>query len=190
MKKNSNGIKIVIIGVILAVLVVGYFYYLSNKTKETKEEVVESTLVQATLVRDLDKNYPPTPKEVVKYFNELARCLYNEKYTDDEFNELAIKVMGLYDDELNANNPLIQYLEDLKKDISGFKALDQSISSYSLPASTEVEFFDEGDSSCARLYCNYNIRKGTAKFYSDVVFILRQDENKRWKILGWEESKN
>lgn len=188
--KNSNGVKIVIIGVILAALVVGYFYYLSNKTKDTKEENVESTLVQATLVRDLDKNYPPSPKEVVKYFNELSRCLYNEKYSADEFDQLAIKAMGLYDDELNANNPLDQYFEDLKNDISAFKALDQSISSYSLPASTEVEFFTEGDSSCARLYCNYNIRKGTTKFYSDVVFILRQDENKRWKILGWEESKN
>ena len=187
--KKSSGIKIVVMGVVLAALVVGYFYYLSNKTNETKEENVESTLVQATLIRDLDKNYPPTPKEVVKYFNELSRCLYNEKYTDDEFTELAIKVMGLYDDELVANNPLIQYLDDLEKDISGFKTLDQSILSYSLPASTEVEFFDEGDSSCARLYCNYNIRKGTAKFYSDVVFILRQDENKRRKILGWEESK-
>lgn len=187
--KKSNGVKIIIIGVVLAALVVGYFYHLSNKTKETKEEVVESTLVQETLIRDLDKNYPPSPKEVVKYFNELSKCLYNEKYTDDEFDELAIKAMGLYDDELNANNPFNQYLEDLKNDISGFKALDQSILSYQLPASTEVEFFDEGESSCARLYCNYSIRKGTTKFYSDVVFILRQDEDKRWKILGWEESK-
>ncbi|MCM1264546.1 MAG: hypothetical protein NC313_17675 [Butyrivibrio sp.] len=189
MMKKSSGVKIIIIGVIIAAIVVGYFYYLANKTKETKEEDVESTLVQTTLLRDLDKNYPPSPKEVVRYFNELARCLYNEKYTEDEFDALALKAMGIYDEELNANKPVDQYLEDLKSDIEGFKALDQSISTYQLPASTEVEFYEENESSCARLYCNYNIRKGTKKFSSDVVFILRQDENKRWKILGWAESK-
>lgn len=184
--KKSSGIKIVIIGVILAALVIGYFYHLSGRMKEVKEENVESTQVQVTLMRDLDKNYPPTPKEVVKYFSELAKCLYNEKYTDAEFDALAIKAMGIYDDELNANKPFNQYLEDLKDDIDGFRALDQSISSYQLPASTDVDEFDEDGSSCARLYCTYNIRKGTKKFYAEVTFILRQDENKHWKILGWE----
>lgn len=187
--KKSSGVKIIIIGVVLAAIIVGYFYYLSNKTKETQEENVESTLVQSTLLRDLDKNYPPSPKEVVKYFNELTKCLYNEKYTEDEFNRLAVQAMGLYDSELNGNKSFDEYLKDLKSDIEGFKALDQSVSSYQLPASTEVDFFTEGESSCARLYCNYNIRQGTKKFTSDVVFILRQDENKRWKILGWDESK-
>lgn len=189
--KKSNGVKIIIIGAILAVLVVGYFFYLSFfKTQKNgpQEEVVESTQVQVTLMRNLDTNYPPSPKEVVKYFNELLRSLYNEKYTDDEFDELAIKAMGIYDDELNANKPFDQYLEDLKNDIVEFKALDQSISSYELPASTDVDFFTENGDSCARLYCTYNIRKGTTKFYSEVVFILRQDEDKHWKILGWERS--
>lgn len=187
--KKSGGIKLLIIGIILAALVVGYFYHLSNKTKNVQEEVVESTLVQTILLRDLDKNYPPSPKKVVEYFNELAKCMYNEKYTEDEFYSLALKAMSIYDDELNSNKSFEEYIEDLKSDIDNFKALDQSISSYTLPASTEVVFFTEGGSSCARLYCNYNIRKGTDKFYSDVVFILRQDEDKRWKILGWDESK-
>lgn len=184
--KKSTGIKIIVIGVIIAALVIGYFYYLSTRVKETKEEVVESTQVQVTLLRDLDKNYPPSPKKVVEYFNELAKCLYNENYTDDEFDELAIKAMGIYDDELNANKPFDQYLEDLKGDIDGFKALDQSILSYQLPASTDVDEFVEDGNSCARLYCNYSIRKGSKKFTGEVLFILRQDEDKHWKILGWE----
>lgn len=184
--KKSNTVKIVIIGIILAVIVVGYFYYLSNKSNETQEEVVESTAVQAVLIRDLDKNYPPTPKEVVKYFNEISKCFYNEKYTENELYDLAVKIQGIYDDELIANKTQEQYLEDLKSDIDEMKNLDRTISSYELSASTDVEEFVEGGRSCARLYCNYNIRQSTQMISSRVVFVLRKDDDNHWKIYGWD----
>ncbi|MDE5933713.1 MAG: hypothetical protein K2H40_14690 [Lachnospiraceae bacterium] len=184
--KKSSGIKIIIIGVVLAVLVVGYYFYLSNKTQKTEEEVVESTQVQVVLMRDLEKNYPPTPKEVLKYFNEISMCFYNEKYTDEELNQLAVKIQGIYDTELVANKTQEQYIEDLKNDIVEMKSNDRSISSYQLPASTDVEFFSEGGDSCARMYCTYSIRQGTNMIQSRFVFVLRQDDDKHWKILGWD----
>ena len=184
--KKSGIVKIVIIGIVLAVLVVGYFYYLSNVGDEPQEENVESTAVQIVLLRDLDKNYPPTPKEVVKYFNEISKCFYNEKYTEDELYALAMKIQGLYDDELIANNTEEQYLKDLRSDIDDFKNQDRTISSYELSASTDVEEFMENGYSCARLYCNYNIRQGTKMITSRVVFVLRKDEDNHWKILGWD----
>ena len=184
--KKSGGIKIVIIGIVLAALVIGYYFYLSNKTQKAEEEVVESTQVQTVLMRDLEKNYPPTPKEVLKYFNEISTCFYNEKYTDDELEQLAVKIQGIYDVELIANKSQEQYMEDLKSDIVEMKSNDRSISSYQLPASTDVEFFSEDGSSCARMYCTYSIRQGTNIIQSRFVFILRQDEDKHWKILGWD----
>lgn len=184
--KKSGGIKIVVIGVILAALVVGYYFYLSNKTEKQQEEVVESTQVQIALMRDLEKNYPPTPKEVVKYFNEITMCFYNEKYTDEELELLAVKIQGIYDAQLIANKSQESYLEDLKNDIAEMKSNDRSVSSYQLPASTDVTFFSENGDSCAKLYCTYSIRQGTEMLQSRLVFILRQDENKRWKILGWD----
>lgn len=184
--KKSGGIKIIIIGVVLAVLVIGYYFHLSNKTQKPAEEVVESTRVQNVLMRDLEKNYPPTPKEVIKYFNEISMCFYNEKYTDDELEQLAVKIQGIYDTELIANKPQEQYIDDLKNDIAEMKANDQSISSYQLPASTDVEFFSEDGNSCARIYCTYSIRQGTSMIQSRLVFILRQNEEKRWKIFGWD----
>ncbi len=184
---KKNGIKIVIIGIILAALVIGYFYYVTNKVEEPKkEEVVESTLVQTVLLRDLDKSYPPSPKEVVTYFSEISKCFYNEKYTEDELYELAMKIEGIYDDELLANQTKEQYLEDLKSDIAEMKSYDRAISSYEVSASTDVEYFYEGEDYCARLYCTYNIRQKSEILQSRVVFILRRDENKHWKILGWE----
>lgn len=184
--KKSGGIKIIIIGVILAALVIGYYYYISNKGEEAVEEDVASTFVQTVLMRDLEKDYPPSPKEVVKYFSEISQCFYNEKYTDDELIALAGKIQGIYDDELIANKTQEQYIEDLKNDIAEMKANDQSISSYQVSASTDVEFFTENSDSCARLYCTYNIRQKTSILQNRVVFILRQDENKHWKILGWD----
>ena len=170
--KSSGGIKIIIVGVILAAIVVVYFYYTANKVDEIREENVQSTQVQTVLLRDLDKNYPPSPKEVVKYFNEITKCFYNEKYTDNE---------------LIANKSQEDYLKDLKSDIAEMKMNDRSISSYQVSASTDVEFFTQDGDSCARLYCTYGIRQGTEILQSSVVFILRQDEAKHWKILGWAE---
>ncbi|MCM1174372.1 MAG: hypothetical protein NC341_04900 [Blautia sp.] len=184
--KKSGGIKIIVIGIVLAALVVGYYFYLSNKTRKPEEEVVESTQVQAVLMRDLEKNYPPTPKEVIKYFNEISMCFYNEKYTDEELEQLAVKIQGIYDGELIANKPQEQYMEDLRSDIIDMKSNDRSISSCQLPASTDVDFFSEDGSSCAKMYCTYSIRQGTNIVQSRLVFILRQDEDKHWKILGWD----
>ena len=184
---KKNGVKIIIVGIVLAALVIGYFYYISNKVEESKkEETVESTLVQTVLLRDLDKNYPPSPKEVIKYFSEISRCFYNEKYTEDELYELAMKIEGICDDELLANQTKEQYLADLKSEIAEMKANDRAISSYEVSLSTDVEYFYEGEDYCARLYCTYNIRQKSEILQSRVVFILRQDENKHWKILGWE----
>lgn len=184
--KKSGGIKIIIIGVILAVLVVGYYFHLANKTEEPQEEMVESTKTQVVLMRDLEKNYPPSPKEVIKYFNEVSECFYNEKYTEEELLALAEKIQGIYDEELIANKTQEEYIQDLRDDIEEMKANDRSLSSYQLSASTDVEEFVENGRNCARLYCIYNIRQGTGMLQSQVVFILRQDEEKHWKILGWD----
>lgn len=186
--KKGAGIKIIIIGAVLAVLVVGYFFYLSRKVEDREEETVESTAVQLVLNRDLTKSYPPSPNEVVRYFNDVTQCFYNESYTDDELYDLAMKIQEVYDDELIANKTQDQYLEDLKSDIAVMKANDRSVSSYELYASTDVDFFTENDDNCARLYCTYNIREGTKMLKSMVVFILRQDEDEHWKIMGWDKA--
>ena len=79
MNKKSGMIKGLIIGVILIGLVGGYYYYLTNKREDrSKEETVKATVVQEVLMRNLDNNYPPTPREVVKYFGELVQCMIGE----------------------------------------------------------------------------------------------------------------
>ena len=79
------------------------------------------TAVHDVILRNLETNYPPTPKEVVKYYSEITKCLHNENYTDEQFEQMADKLLALYDEELAENNPKDQYLKDLKNDIKEFR---------------------------------------------------------------------
>ena len=170
--------KTAIIIVVLAALIGGYYFYLSNKTETPKETKVSA--VQDVILRDLDKNYPPTPKEVVKYYSELSKCLYNEKYSTEEFEQMADKMLALYDDELLEANPRDQYLMDLNSAISDFRKQDYSITTFTPSQSTDVEESVVKGRECAKLYCTYTIKSGASYSTSLEVFELRKDQAGHW----------
>lgn len=186
--KSSGGIKIVIIVMILAAIVLGYFYYLGHRDRQQTGDEVVATVVQSVLMRDLEHNYPPTPKEVVKYYSEITECFYNEDYSDEELTQLAGKIQYLYDVELVANKTQEQYMQDLRNEIADMKKNKYTIASYEVSASTDVEYFTQGEYSCARLYCTYYLRQPSngTRVSSLERFVLRQDQDGHWKILGWE----
>ncbi len=186
-KKSQSGVKILVIGIILLCLVLGYYYYLSNKKEPVSEETPEKiTEVQEVLLHNLDRSYPPTPKEVVKMFGRITQCFYNEEYSEEEFMALAKQIEKLYDEELIANKTENQYIEDLRWDINMMKEQELVISSYTPSSSTDVEFFSKNGYDCARLYCSFTMRKGTQLGASNQVFVLRKDAEGHWKILGWQ----
>lgn len=188
-KKKKLNIKPLIIVIILAVLLLIYYYHLSNKqAPPSEDEYVQSSEVQEVLGRNLIVNYPPTPKEVVRYYSEITKCFYNEEYTEEELIELAEQAQGLYDDELIANKSKEQYLTDLQEDIEIFEQMDYTIESYSLSSSVDIENskFKQDGYEWARVYCNYTLRQGTERIYTSEVFLLRKDENGHWKIYGWD----
>lgn len=187
--KGSKVAKTVIIVVVLAAVILAYYYYLGHRTKRQEvEEAVVATVVQSVLMRDLEHNYPPTPKEVVKYYAEITECFYNETYSDEELVQLANKIQMLYDAELVANKTQEQYLEDLRNDIAEMKGKQLVIASYEVSASTDVEEFTQDGYSCARLYCTFYLRQpgNGSRVPSLERFILRKDEDGHWKIFGWE----
>lgn len=188
--KQSNGIKIIIIGICMAALVVGYYYYLSNRNVPQPEEVVPEdevlTVTQRTLLRNLDTNYPPTPREVIKYFSEITQCFYNEENTEEEIEKLGLKIRELYDSELAANQTQEEYLTALKEDVEDFKQQGRKVASFTLSASVDVEPFSENGYEWARLYCIYGVEQGGLLYNSNIVFILRKDEQGHYKIYGWQ----
>ncbi len=178
-------VKVAIIVVILVALVGGYYFYLSNYMKNDDEMIV--TEVQDVLLRNLEDDYPPTPREVLKYYSDITKCLYNENYTEEQLEQMADKLLALYDEELAANNPREQYIQDLKKDVDEFLKNGYSIFSYQTSKSTDVEEYTYEGRRCAKMYCIYSVQTGADYKSSKQIFILRKEaETGRWKILGFE----
>jgi hypothetical protein len=183
MKKSTT--KVTIIIVLLVAMLVGYYSYLSGKSREQRSDS-NMTLIQSTLSRDLTNDYPATVKEVMKYYNDVMKCFYSESCTDDELEELGMKVRALYDEDLLAENDAESYMERLKKDVNDFKTSKKSITSFSVPASTTVDYYTVDNYSFARIICGYNLVDGGVSTQVKAVYLLRRDDNKRWKIYGWE----
>lgn len=182
MKKSTTQITIVI--VLMIVAVVGYYAYLSNKSQENRAEAV-MTFVENVLSRNLETNYPPTPKEVLKYYNDIQKCFYNEECTEEQLDSLILKVRELYDGELLENNSLANQTILIKQEIKEYKDKNRKITSISLPSSANVVFDTVDGYDFAKIHCGYNIMEGTKSNPSTQVFLLRKDSNRRWKIYGW-----
>ncbi len=187
MKKATP--KVVLTFICLIVLLVGYYAYLANREKEAKEEAT-ITVVQETLIRDLQNDYPATPKEVIKYYNEVLRCFYNEEATDEEIEALGQKARELYDSELLEANELGTYMVRLRSDIQDYKENKRRIASAVVASSTNVDYFEADGFSFARIMCVYNIMEGEVSNPTKQVYLLRRDEENHWKIYGWEDAAN
>ena len=186
-KEQQSPLKVVIIACILVALVVGFYFYLSNRTKGNSSEDTETvTKTQQVLLRNLDNNYPPSPREVLKYYCDILQCIYNESNTDEELEKLAMQIQLLYDDEFVSNQTEDMYLLNLAGEIADMKKQDIKISSYSTSSSTDVEYFSRDGYEWARLYGTLNLRQGTKIRTSNERFLLRKDEAGHWKIYGWE----
>ncbi|MBQ9989787.1 MAG: hypothetical protein IJP31_02425 [Lachnospiraceae bacterium] len=184
--KRFNSPRGVFFLALLVIIILIAYYLVSMRGEKKDTDAVELTAVQNVLLRDLERNYPQTPKEVVRYYSEITKCFYNEDYTEEELIDLAMQVQALYDDELVANKDEESYLADLKSEISTYKESDWAISSYSTSASTDVDYFWEEGYECARLYCTFNVRTGTSMQIVEEIFVLRKDAEGHWKILGWD----
>lgn len=187
MKKST--IRIAVIIICLITMVVGYYAYLSGKSRSRSQEA-GMTVVDTTLSRDLNRDYPATPKEVMRYYNEILRCLYNEQCTDVEIEALGNKARELYDEELLAANELGTYMQRLKEEVAEYKEMNRRIISLSVAASNSVFFFEEDSYSFARISCGYTIMQGGSSAPVEQVYLLRRDENRRWKIYGWDSADN
>lgn len=188
MKKSTVRVTVILLVVIVGV--VAFYAYLMSIAQKRKDEA-KMTPVQLALSRDLDKNYPATVKEVVKYYTEIEKCLYNEECSDGETEALGMQMRKLYDADLLANNEIPGYLERLKADFKAFKDAKRRVTSISVAGSANVDYFSEDSYEFARIYCGYTIRESDGQVHSEGrVFLLRKDENRRWKIYGWDDSDN
>lgn len=184
-KTNTSVTKITALFIFLLVLVVGYYAYLSGTHRTEQQEAVMSE-VDTALSRDLDNDYPATPKEVIKYYNDLMKCFYNEECTAEELQDLGRKSLQLFDEELQENNDEDTYLIRLQGEVQNYKDSKRKITSVSLAPSTNVDYYSVDGFSFARISCGYTMTQNGKKTSTVMVYLLRRDDNRRWKIYGWE----
>lgn len=188
MKKSTMRVTVILI-VVIAGLVGLYAILMSRARTEAAQTAM--TPVQSVLNKDLEKNYPATVKEVIKYYAEIEKCFYNEDCTDSEIEALGVQARKLYDSELLANNEMVGYLTKLKEDIKDFKEAKRRLISVSVAASTNVDYFSDDGYDFARIYCGYTVKESDGRTASEGrVYLLRRDEDRHWKIYGWDAADN
>lgn len=182
MKKKTVVITIIIMLVIVGL--VGLYTFLTQRAYSSVDNTKLSQ-VQLVLSYDLQKNYPASVRKVIEYYIDIQKCFYNEEYTDEELEALGMKARELYDDELLDANKISTYMQQLSADIGSFKTNNRRMTGASPGASTSVFYFEEDGYKFARIRCGYTITENYTNKTVPVVYVLRQDSNKRWKIYGW-----
>lgn len=183
--KKQNPIKTMILVVVMALLVLAYFFVINNRVKPREEKQATISPVKELLIMDLNTNYPATPKEVVKLYLEISRCFYAEEFSDEELEELAKMSRMLFDKDLVENQTEENYIRALKGEIATYKRFNRVISSYSTSAAADVEYYDFAEAKWAQLVAMLSIRTGTKIEPSKERFLLRKDDTGHWKIYGW-----
>ncbi len=187
--KKTSAKGIVIIGILLIGLV-AYYAYLSNRNRELLQGDSQMTPVQKVLAKDLANQYPPTPKEVLKYYGELQKCIYNETLAEGELEQLLHKQRDLYDQELLDNNAWEAQLAGAQKEVEEFRAAKRRITSVAVGSAASVEYYSVDGFDLARIRCAFNIKQGVMNSPLNQVFLLRRDSGGLWRILGWELASN
>ena len=180
----GKGPKTAAVFAVMLITVFALYYYLVNKVERQTPEV-ETTAVQDVLLRNLETDYPSTVREVIKYYNEIMSCYYNETPTEEELKSLADKALELYDAQLVNYQSKEMYLQDLKTEIAGYAASDTVLSHTALSSSTAVDYYTYNGRECAQIRCIYTMRQKTNLQTIKEMYVLRKDDTGKWKILGW-----
>ncbi len=178
-------IKIVLLSIVCIGLIVGYYYYLSFHNKKNVENAKDLTPVEDVITRDLEKNYPPTPREVVKFYDKILKCYYNEKYDDEEFEQLVEQARLILDEELLKKNPKDQYILALKADIKDYKDNERKLSRATVCDSKDVTYQKIDGKECAYVTSTYFVKEGNTFTNTYQKYVLRKDADGEWKILGY-----
>ena len=183
--------KYVIIGLACICLICIGFYFFSQGNVAEEKNLTE---VEKVILRDLDSNYPKTPREVVKFYNKIILGYYgNEAATEEQVEKLVDQMVCLLDEDLLLVNPRDEYYQSVVADIASYKEQNKKVVNADVCSSNEVKYITdvkEGTNEKDELaYVNtsYFVNTDGEFAYTYQEFVLRQDENGRWKILVFYE---
>ena len=181
--------RTVVVVCICACIIVAYYIYLD---RSTSSRVANSDNVQVSekdrlLTMDFDKNYPPTPREVIKTYNRyLTLCFGDQNLTKKEITRLAGKIRQMMDPELAAKNPADEYADSLTSQISDYKSRKAKMLSTKVCDTSDVIYGSLKGHDVAYVQAGYSVKEASSISRTYQKYILRLDGNDHWRILGFE----
>ena len=192
--RNGGNMKIKKYGKTSAVLLVfvvlglAYYFYLSNKTPRTDstDKAVTDTEMAALTTRDIENNYPESPRGVVELYARITKAYYKKGATDEQLEALGKQARLLFDNELKSKQTEEEFIKDLKVDVAVFNSMGKYVSDFQIDSASNFEYktIDNKDYSIGMTL--YYVRQGSKLSKSYQSYKLRKDEQGRWKILYWE----
>ena len=185
-KKTQNPVVVGIVMALLAVFIIGGFFLVRSIGLKNLELKKSKTEVEKLMELNLDDNYPGNAREVLKIYNRILKCCYNEELTDEQIKKLAEQNQKLFDEQLLEKNPYDQYVEKLKKDIEDYKSKKTTIANIAIQDLAEAEREERGGYKFCNLLVSYIVKDTKGLNTTNDKYYLREDDKGRWKILFWE----
>ena len=184
----KNVVRVVILAICVASLIVGYYFYLSRRDVGNSEEssLEPESELSKVLAKDFSKEYPETPRSVVKWYNRIIMLYYDDETSDSDVERLCDQAMMLFDADLLQANPREFYVANVKSDITEYHDRGREIRQTSVQNSGDVEYKTIKDRDYAYVIAYYFTKEGSNYTRTYQKFALRKDENGRWKILAFE----
>ena len=182
--------KIIIIAIACICLICGGYFVFSQNNATTEKELTE---VEKILVKDLRKDYPKTPREVVKFYNRIVKSYYGEDLNEKQLRKMTNQMLLLLDKELLEENPADEYYESVRAEIAEYKRDKKVVVNTDISDSNDVEYINdkkEGETEVDKIaYVNASYFINTDGRFTNTYqqFVLRQDEDGDWKILAFYE---
>ena len=181
-KMGTRGFTTVIL--LLVIIGLAFYTYLNNHSGD-KREIKKTSEVEALVNYDFENDYPKTVRETVKLHCNYMKNAYNNKFTEDELFTVNRNIRCLFDEELLAINTEEQQLQGLKDEVLLYEENKQKFISFSLAEGSQVQYNTENEKEYAKIKVTLTLRVDSATVSAQEEYILRQDEEGRWKILGW-----
>lgn len=185
--KAMNKIKIPLIVIALCAMIVGYYVYLQNKNKDNTEQIVDDSNPTYTILhRDLDRNYPSTPKSVVTFYCDILKVAYKEDLNKDDYGVMVTQLRTLFDEELQAYNDYDSYYLSLQAEIDQYKTKNCYVADYSVEDGYGIEYKTLKDGKkYAYVEAKLYVRTGKNVQTVGEEFTLRKDDAGNWRLLTW-----
>ena len=182
--------KYAIIAIALVCIICTGFYFVS-KGQQTDEK--QLTDIEKVILKDLEKDYPKTARSVMTLYNRILKGYYGGEATDAQIEKLADQMLCLLDEDLLLVNSRDEYLASVKADVKKYKAEKTVLLSTDVADSNDIKYINdkkEGTTEVdelAYVKASYFTRTDGSFNTTNQEFVLRKDDEGRWKIISFYE---